>query len=95
MKLTKNQILYELKTLSDWKLKNNTIEKQFELANFKKAIEFTNQVADAAEKADHHPDILIHNWNKVTIVLTTHSEGGLTQADISLAKEITQIYLKQ
>jgi pterin-4a-carbinolamine dehydratase len=50
-----NEILKELNTLSDWKLKNRTIERQFVLPNFLKAIEFTNNVADASEKADHHP----------------------------------------
>jgi 4a-hydroxytetrahydrobiopterin dehydratase len=48
---------------------------------------FVNQVADFAEQADHHPDILI-NYRKVTLTLSTHSEGGLTQKDFDLAEKI-------
>lgn len=95
MKLNKDQILTELNTLTNWQQKDQTIEKQFELPDFKMAIEFTNKVADASEKADHHPDILIHNWNKVTIKLTTHSAGGLTHRDFSLATAIEQILLEK
>ena len=50
-------------------------------------MEFVNEVAALAEEANHHPDIDIR-WNKVTLVLTTHSEGGLTQNDFDLAKKI-------
>ena len=45
---------------------------------------FVNRVAQAAEEADHHPDILVHGWNSVRLTLTTHSEGGLTEADFDL-----------
>ena len=46
---------------------------------------FVNRVAEAAEIANHHPDILLHGWNKVRLTLSTHSQGGLTDADFELA----------
>jgi 4a-hydroxytetrahydrobiopterin dehydratase len=52
---------------------------------------FVNRVADAAEAANHHPDILIHGWNKVRLVLTNHSAGGLTEADFTVAARIDEL----
>lgn len=49
---------------------------------------FVNTVADAAEAANHHPDILVHGWNNVRLTLITHSEGGLTDNDHAMAKKI-------
>ena len=49
---------------------------------------FVNQVADAAEEANHHPDILVHDWNKVRLTLTTHDQGGLTENDHRMAQRI-------
>lgn len=76
-----------LKDLNDWKRTDNEITKTYKLDNFVDAIGFVNKIAILAEKADHHPDILI-KYSKVKIVLSTHSEGGITIKDINLAKEI-------
>ncbi len=65
-----------------------SIEREVELADFASALDFVNRVGAAAEEADHHPDILLHGWNKVRLTLSTHSEGGLTQADFALAARI-------
>jgi 4a-hydroxytetrahydrobiopterin dehydratase len=53
-------------------------------------MEFVNKIADAAEAASHHPDILI-NYNKVTLTLTSHDSGGVTQRDIRMAGTINQV----
>ena len=86
-KLAESDIESKLQGLSGWGRKANEIQKAFKLKNFVEAIAFVNKVADLAEKARHHPDILI-NWNKVTLTLSTHSEGGLTDKDFSLAGQI-------
>jgi 4a-hydroxytetrahydrobiopterin dehydratase len=52
---------------------------------------FVNKVAEAAEEANHHPDILVHGWNKVRLTLTTHDEGGLTEKDRAMAKRFDAI----
>jgi 4a-hydroxytetrahydrobiopterin dehydratase len=77
--------------LSGWKIENDKIERIFELKDFKAAIEFVNKVAMEAESANHHPEIEI-NFDKVEIELTTHSEGGVTEKDIELAKKIEGVY---
>jgi 4a-hydroxytetrahydrobiopterin dehydratase len=90
MKLAKDSISRELGSLQGWKLEGDAITKQFVFKDFKEAMDFVNSVADIAEKADHHPDITI-NYKRVTLTLSTHSEGGVTQKDIDLAKDIENI----
>jgi Pterin-4a-carbinolamine dehydratase len=60
----------------------------FTFADFAGAIAFVNRVAEAAEAANHHPDILVHGWKHVRLTLSTHSQGGLTDADFALAAQI-------
>ena len=74
--------------MSEWREEGAALVKDFELADFATAMGFVNQVAEMAEAANHHPDILIHGWNKVRLTLATHSEGRLTQADHDLAAGI-------
>jgi 4a-hydroxytetrahydrobiopterin dehydratase len=62
--------------------------RDWKLADFAAAIAFVNRVAELAERANHHPDILLHGWNRVRLTLSTHSQGGVTDADIALADEI-------
>jgi 4a-hydroxytetrahydrobiopterin dehydratase len=71
-----------------WRQEGESLVRDYELADFKAAIAFVNRVADLAEEANHHPDILVHGWNKVRLTLTTHSEGGLTENDHQLAERI-------
>lgn len=67
-----------------WSRDGDAITRTYEHADFKGSMGFVTRVALAAEKADHHPDIDIR-WNKVTLTLSTHSEGGLTTKDLDLA----------
>ena len=62
--------------------------REFEHDDFAAAVAFVNRVAEAAEAADHHPDILIHGYSRVRLTLTTHSAGGLTDEDLALARTI-------
>jgi len=71
-----------------WERDGDRIVRERKLADFAAAIAFVNQVADAAEAVNHHPDILVHGWNRVRLELTNHSEGGLTEADFDLARTI-------
>jgi 4a-hydroxytetrahydrobiopterin dehydratase len=66
----------------------DAIERELVFADFEQAVAFVNRVAEAAEAANHHPDILVHAWNMVRLTLFTHSEGGLTNADFRLAGQI-------
>ncbi|MEU6645759.1 4a-hydroxytetrahydrobiopterin dehydratase [Saccharomonospora sp. NPDC046836] len=73
--------------LSQWRRAGDAIERDAELASFPQAIQVVNRVAEIAESANHHPDIDIR-WRTLTFRLTTHSEGGITERDVSLASEI-------
>lgn len=88
-KLTSEAIEEHLTELSDWSLTGASIQRTFGFENFRSAMQFVNQVAELAERADHHPDIMIRS-GKVTLTLTTHSAaggGGVTEMDIDFAKE--------
>jgi 4a-hydroxytetrahydrobiopterin dehydratase len=73
---------------SEWIRNGQAIARECKLADFAAAIAFVNRVAELAEAADHHPDILLHGWNRVRLELSTHSAGGLTAADFALAAQI-------
>ncbi|MGA9873749.1 MAG: 4a-hydroxytetrahydrobiopterin dehydratase, partial [Rhodococcus sp. (in: high G+C Gram-positive bacteria)] len=76
-----------LADLPEWSLAGSTITRTVELPTFPAAIEFVSRVAEAAEAANHHPDVDIR-WRKLTFTLSTHSAGGLTRKDADLARQI-------
>jgi len=85
-KLTPAQIKTALNSLSGWKRKGAVISRTYRFKDFVAALRFVNAVGKTAEKECHHPDIDIR-WNKVTLALTTHDEGGLTRNDFAMAKK--------
>jgi 4a-hydroxytetrahydrobiopterin dehydratase len=88
--LTASEIDIALQNLPGWARTGSTIERVFQFDDFVKAMKFVNKIADAAEAANHHPDILI-NYNKVTLTLVSHDSGGVTQRDIQMAGTINEI----
>jgi len=80
-----------LQEVPEWKLEENTICRTIDFASFPLAIDFVNKVAEEAEKANHHPDIDIR-WKTVRLALSTHSAGGLTSADFTLARKLDQAF---
>jgi len=83
-KLDASQIRSALAAVPEWKAVDDRIARTFAFQDFPAAIHFVNAVAGLAEKAWHHPDIDIR-WNQVTLTLTTHDAGGLTEKDFDLA----------
>lgn len=88
--LSKQEIQQKLKGMHDWSQQGKSIHKRYTFKSFMPAIAFVNKIADAAEKAGHHPDITI-NYNIVGIALSTHSEGGVTHKDFDLAAQIDRL----
>ena len=86
-KLNSSDIQAQLKKLPEWKHQASEISRLYKFSGFIAAMAFVNHVADLAEKMDHHPDILIQ-YSKVTLTLSTHSAGGLTDLDFILAGKI-------
>lgn len=80
----------QLATLPGWSLVDNRLEQTFTFPDFLGSIAFVNRLVNPAEEAGHHPDIYI-SWNRVTISLTTHDAGGITQRDLDLAKVISSL----
>ena len=81
-RLTREESERRLKALQGWTLDGDAIRKQYTFNDFPEAIAFVNRLAPEAEKADHHPDILI-NYKRVTLTYSTHDEGGLTEKDFA------------
>jgi 4a-hydroxytetrahydrobiopterin dehydratase len=90
-KLTPDEIAAKIKTLAGWQYKDNAISKKFQFKNFMDGIHFIGRVAEMAEKADHHPDMLV-NYTRVTFTCSTHDQGGVTEKDFALATEIEQAF---
>ena len=89
-KLTPKEIKEALPEVPGWKKRGSELTRTCKFKDFAEAMKFVNEVSRAAEKANHHPDIDIR-WNTVTLVLATHSEGGLTRKDFDLAKKIDDL----
>jgi 4a-hydroxytetrahydrobiopterin dehydratase len=89
-KLSASEITQSMGQLRDWTQQASAIQNTYKFKDFAAAMKFVNAVADVAEGMQHHPDIDIR-WNKVTLSLSTHSEGGLTANDFELAKKIDRI----
>lgn len=86
-KLNAKQIEASLKDVPQWSSAGDAIQRTVQFANFVEAMAFVNTIAASAEKAQHHPDILIR-YNKVTLTLSTHDAGGLTRKDFDFAKDV-------
>ena len=74
-----------------WRLEGGAVVRDLDFPDFASAMAHVNRVAEAAEAANHHPDILVHGWNRVRLTLSTHSVGGLTQADVDMARRLDEL----
>ena len=88
--LSETQISQKLQQLPGWTQQNNKLVKTFEFDNFVAAVDFVNKLVEPAESAGHHPDLAI-NYNQVTVALTSHDAGGITERDFALAEAISRV----
>lgn len=88
--LTETEIAAALDSLPDWHRSGDALTRTVRAASFPAGIDLVRRVAEAAEAANHHPDIDIR-WRKVTFTLSTHAVGGLTALDVALAREIDRL----
>jgi 4a-hydroxytetrahydrobiopterin dehydratase len=86
-RLSDAEIDERLSGLDGWERSGDAITKQFENGDFKGSVDFVNRLTAEAEDMNHHPDLEI-SWSTVTVSITTHSQGGLTENDFELAKRI-------
>ncbi len=85
--LSDDEVQAKLDDLEGWTREGDAIKKQFQLEDFKGSVDFVNRVTPEAEEMNHHPDLAI-SWNRVTLTLSTHSQGGITDNDFELARRI-------
>lgn len=90
-RLNDTEIAEHLTAVSAWQRRGETITREWKCADFAAALAFVNQVGILAEAAQHHPDINLYGWNKVCLTLSTHSAGGLTAKDFTLARAIDAV----
>lgn len=90
--LPEEEIAKGLAKVPEWQIEGTEINRKFEFKNFLESMTFVRKVAVLAEEMNHHPDILIQ-WNRVSLTLSTHSEGGLTKLDFALAQKIDAVNL--
>jgi len=88
--LTDAEIRQELTSLNGWQHNGTAIQRVFRFPDFKAAMQFVNRVAEAAEQANHHPDIDIR-YNTITMALVSHDSGGVTPRDVRMAGTINKI----
>jgi 4a-hydroxytetrahydrobiopterin dehydratase len=91
--LTIKEINLHLKAVPNWLKRAQTILRTFKFEGFLKSMDFVNRIARKAQKLNHHPDIDIR-FNKVTLKLTSHDEGGITKKDFSLARQCDEVLSK-
>lgn len=84
------EVARNLEQVPGWERHGDAIERSVQLNDFRAAISLVNAIAEAAEAAQHHPDILIR-YNTVDLTLSTHSEGGLTEKDFALAARVNEL----
>jgi 4a-hydroxytetrahydrobiopterin dehydratase len=88
--LEENELAAALKKLPEWDVEGKAMTRTIEFEEFTEAIDFVNALAEIAEEAHHHPDIDIR-YLKVTVMLTTHEVGGVTDADVEIAQRIANL----
>ena len=90
-RLSDKEILNELSLLNNWVLNDNQITKVYQLDSFMEVMSLANLVSDKSEQIDHHPKMII-DFNQIEFLITTHSEGGITNLDFILASFIEETY---
>ena len=88
--LTQRQVSNRLAKLEQWAECGDAIQRTFQFADFVTSMKFVNEVAQAAERVQHHPDILVR-WNKVSLTLSTHDASGITEKDFAFASEADRL----
>jgi 4a-hydroxytetrahydrobiopterin dehydratase len=88
--LSDEEIEQRLADLEGWERAGDAIRRDFKFKDFVESVQFVNRTVEPAEDMNHHPDLEL-SWNRVTVSLSTHSQGGLTENDFELARRIDAV----
>ena len=91
MRVSEAEIIEELKKLEGWNIKDNKLHKEFQFDSFNQAFGFMTRAAMEIEKMNHHPE-WFNVYNRITIDLTTHDAGGITNNDVNLARILNSLF---
>jgi len=89
-RLSVTEIQEKLSALNEWEFKDNTIRKTFTFETYMESIGFINRLAEIAEEANHHPDMVV-GWCRIDVAFTSHDQGGVTLACIEMAKKAESV----
>ena len=89
--LTPTDLSAGLARLPGWQVQNGLLSKTYQVRSFAHGALFIGAIAQLAEAANHHPDVCLHGYKNVTVTLSTHSEGGITEKDLDLATQVEQL----
>lgn len=78
--------------MEHWKVEDNKLVREFNFKNFVTAIEFINFIKSSCEEQNHHPDIFLHSYKKLKIILYTHTQNKITEKDNQLAKSLNKLW---
>ena len=88
--LSEDDVQRRLGDLDGWRREGDALRREFKFEDFKGSVDFVNRITPQAEEMNHHPDLAI-SWNTVTVTISTHSEGGITENDFELAGRIDSL----
>ncbi len=84
--MSDHEVMVHLSSLKKWNYEDRHLIRTIQLPDFMSCVDFVNKIAAKAESLDHHPDLLLFDYNKVKVAVTTHSQGGVTEKDFKLAQ---------
>jgi 4a-hydroxytetrahydrobiopterin dehydratase len=88
--LAESELKLRVSELDGWEVRGGALEKSYDRGDFDGSIAFVNAIAKAANEADHHPDIAV-SWDTVTLRWVNHSEGGITEKDVAMARRSDEL----
>ncbi len=88
--LTQDELRDALAGMDGWDVRDGALRKRYEFADFAAALAYANRVGEAAEEADHHPDLLV-TWGAVEVAWVNHAEGGITEKDVAMARRSDEL----
>ncbi|NUN08784.1 MAG: 4a-hydroxytetrahydrobiopterin dehydratase [Ignavibacteriaceae bacterium] len=91
MLFSEKEIMDKLSNFPGWTIESKALMKQFHVKDFVTALRLVNSAGEIAEELNHHPDVLIHGWNNVKFMISTHDAGGITSKDFELIQRIEKL----
>jgi len=93
MKLSHEELNFVLKDLDKWYIENNSLKKRFYTKGFAQTLGYVTSIGALCQQFDHHPDYLTLKYQEIEVSFSTHTEGGITEKDVNIAKQIEKLFV--